>query len=196
MASPQGAQPVAYPVAPPTYRAPARQGPKPIIYLGAVFVVAILAAAGWTMRDQFFGAQTLPLPTPSGSEFTRANHFLNDQLAPQIVEVNNTLPALQSSCTAALPPACQDAIAATDDKMRAVTTTIQRGDVPPCIAVPVAQFKTDWGKMQAGLDEALGGYQNHNKAFINDGLYNAVLNSKKVQPDANAMDTAAKACPQ
>jgi hypothetical protein len=182
----------------PAWAPPPPKQSKLLVYMGAALVVALLGAGGYVVRGQLIAHQTdgasLASPTPFGSDYERADRFLNQELAPSITAVDKTLPALTSSCTAQLPPSCRDAIAVTDKAMRDTSTVIDKGDIPPCIADSVTTFTKDWSAMQAGLDMALGGYTSASNELIARGLIAFSTAAKPLKTDADAMQTAELTC--
>jgi hypothetical protein len=182
----------------PAWAPPARPQSRLVVYVSIGLLVAVLTFGGWMVRGQLLAANqsgaTLASPTPFGSDYDRADRFLNGQLVPAIVEVNKTFPAIESNCTAQLPLSCRDAIAITDQKMRDAGKVIDQGDIPPCIADAMAKFSKDWTAAQNGLDAALGGYQSTSNELIARGLINFVQNYQLLKPDADAVDKAKLTC--
>ena len=200
-AAPQAAPPapafVPEPEPAPAWAPPAPPQSRLLIYISAALVVAVLGAGGWLVRGQMLAHQdtaSLASPTPFGSDYQRADRFLNAELAPSVVEVDKTLPALTSNCTAKLPPGCRDAIAVTDQKMRDTSKVIDKGDIPPCIAPSVTQFTNDWSAMEAGLEMALGGYTSGSNELVARGLIAFGTAAKPLKTDADAMQTAELTC--
>jgi len=200
-AAPQAAPPppfVPEPEPAPAWAPPPPRQSKLLLYLAGGLVVVLLGAGGWVVRGQILAQQTdggsLASPTPFGSDYERADRFLNTELAPSINEVDKTLPALTSSCTAKLPPSCRDAIAVTDQKMRDTSKVIDKGDIPPCIADSVTQFTKDWSAMEAGLEMALGGYTSGSNELVARGLIAFGTAAKPLKTDADAMQKAELTC--
>jgi len=182
----------------PAWAPPPRQSKLLVYFVGALVGALLLGGGGWVVRGQLMAHQadggSLASPTPFGSDYERADRFLNTELAPSINEVDKTLPALTSSCTAKLPPSCRDAIAVTDQKMRETSKVIDKGDIPPCIANSVTQFTTDWSAMEAGLEMALGGYTSGSNELIARGLIAFGTAAKPLKTDADAMQKAELTC--
>lgn len=185
----------------PAYAPPPRMGVKPFIYLGGALLVGVIVLTGWIFRDQLRAqpidySSTLPSPSPSpsGSEYDRAQGFLNGVLGPSINQVNQTLPGLQAACTPDLPVACRDAILATDQKVQATSKVIASADIPPCIATPMAQFNRDWSGIQSGLEMALSGYQYNSKQLIISGMQRVVDYAGFLKADGAAVSAAEPAC--
>jgi hypothetical protein len=184
------------------YAPPAPRSTRPYILLGGGLLVAAILFTGWIFRDQLRATPIQsdsslqsPSPSPSGTEYERANHFLNGVLGPSIAEVNATLPGLQSACTPDLPPACRDAISATDVKFQATTKVIASADIPPCIATPMQQFNRDWSAISSGLELALSGFDNgDNKSLIVDGLQRVGSFAAYLRPDVNAVNNSLATC--
>ena len=183
--------------APPWAQQPPRQS-KMLVYASVALVIAVLSAGGWIVRGQILAHQTdnasFASPTPFGSDYERADRFLNTELAPSITEVDKTLPTLTSACTAKLPPSCRDAIAVTDQKMRDTSKVIDKGDIPPCISDSVTAFTKDWSGMEAGLDMALGGYTSGSNELVARGLIAFGTAAKPLKTDGDAMQKAEATC--
>ncbi|HSP09060.1 MAG TPA: hypothetical protein VLU92_05645 [Candidatus Dormibacteraeota bacterium] len=186
---------------PAAYAPPARMSMRPFIYLGGALLVGAIVLTGWIFRDQLRAqpldsASTLPSPSPSpsGSEFDRAQGFLNGILGPSIDQVNQTLPGLQAACAPDLPVACRDAILATDQKVLATSKAIASADIPPCIATPMAQFNRDWSGIESGLEMSLSGYQYNSKQLIITGLQRVVEYAGYLKADAAGVSAAQPAC--
>jgi hypothetical protein len=189
------APPLAYSPPPP------RTNLKPYIYLGGALLVGAIVLTGWIFRDQL-RAQPLdysstvpsPSPSPSGTEYDRAQSFLNDILGPSLDQVDKTLPGMQAACTPDLPVACRDAILATDQKVLATSKAIASADIPPCIATPMAQFNRDWLGVESGLELSLSGYQDNSKPLIIDGLQRVGSYAGYLNADAAAVTAADSRC--
>ncbi len=185
----------------PAYSPPPRVGLRPFIYLGGALLVAAIVLTGWIFRDQL-RAQPLdysstlasPSPSPSGTEYDRAQRFLNGLLSPSIDQVNQTLPGIQAACTPDLPVACRDAISATDQKVLATSKAIASADIPPCIATAMAQFNRDWLGIESGLELSLSGYQDNSKQLIIDGLQRVLGYAGYLKADAAAVNAAEPSC--
>ncbi len=194
--------PVAEPVPIPAYSPPPpRMGLRPFIYLGGALLVVAIVFTGWIFRDQL-RAQPLdysstlpsPSPSPSGTEYDRAQRFLNGILGPSIHQVNQTLPGMQAACTPDLPVACRDALLATDQKVLATSKSIASADIPPCIATPMAQFNRDWLGIESGLELSLSGYQDNSKPLIIDGLQRVGSYAGYLNADGAAVTAAEPTC--
>jgi hypothetical protein len=168
------------------------------IYLGGALLLAVVAAGGWAIRGELVanqaGGDAQPSPTRSGSDYQRADYFLNSQLGPSVEAATQTLAALKANCTASLPLSCRDAIIATDQALRKTLTVIDNADIPPCIAAPTAQLKKDWAAMELGLQIALGGYQDYDNEMVGEGLIKFDIAARPLQADAAALDKAAQTC--
>jgi hypothetical protein len=199
LAPPPPVVPEPMPVA--AYSPPPRMGLRPFIYLGGALLVAAIVFTGWVFRDQLHAqpidySSTLPSPSPSpsGTEYERAQKFLNVVLGPSIDQVNKTLPGIQAACTPALPVACRDAISATDQKVLATSKVIASADIPPCIAPPMDQFNRDWLGIESGLELSLSGYQYNSTSLIITGLQRVAEYAGYLKADAAAVTAAESNC--
>lgn len=192
---------VAEPMPDAAYSPPPRMGLRPFIYLGGALLVAAIVFTGWIFRDQLHAqpidySSTLPSPSPSpsGTEYDRAQRFLNNVLGPSIDQVDQTLPGMQAACTPDLPVACRDAIFATDQKVLATSKAMASADIPPCIAPPMAQFNRDWSGIESGLELSLSGYQYNSRSLIITGLQRVVEYAGYLKADAAAVTAAESSC--
>lgn len=192
---------VAEPMPVAAYSPPPRMALRPFIYLGGALLVAAIVFTGWIFRDQLH-AQPIdytsgvpsPSPSPSGTEYERAQRFLNVVLEPSIVAVNQTLPGLQAACTPDLPLPCRDAINTTNQKVQDTSRVIASADIPPCIAPPMQQFNRDWSGIGSGLGLALSGYQYNSRSLIITGLQRVAEYAGYLKADSAAVAAAESSC--
>ncbi|HEV2014351.1 MAG TPA: hypothetical protein VGR77_10795 [Candidatus Dormibacteraeota bacterium] len=189
----------------PLWQEPPRQGISIYLFAGAALVVLIMAMMAlnslnivrlpWQSDGQ---TQVRPTPTPmplltERTEYARADRFLNFSLSPAVAALNLTLPALGQSCNGTLSNSCRDAITATDQQVTKVLAVIDRGEIPPCIAPGMSKIRADFATMDAGLQLALKGFKDDNKAVVAQGLARFGSAGPALQADAKAVDQTLKA---
>lgn len=206
--------PVAYVYTPPqpavpAWERPAPSGPSVFSYAaaGAVLLVLVLVLLNVTniISIPWPGAPSGPTvtmvhgsPKPLVSDYVLADHFLNLSLGPAIVNLANTLPAVQASCGAGatLSSACHNAILATNDQMANVLSVIDHAGIPACIAIGVKALRNDLQDMAGGIGVALHGFQDSSADEVNTGIYHFAVVAQTIQADATKIDAEAAACPQ
>ena len=202
-AAPEPAQVIVEPPAPvPLWQQAARRsGPSPVIYVAAALLIAVIAIGGIVVRGQLLGtssstANTEPSPTSLLSDYERADRFLNVDLGPSLTETTQALPAVQSSCTSALPPSCKDALLKLDKAMVDVEDAMNQNhrDVPGCIGPQVDQFKSDWTGMEQGVSLAIQGYQANSRDLTIQGMQKFASIAQFMQTDIKRITTAEQTC--
>ena len=184
----------------PAWAAPTRKA-RPWIYLTGALVIAVLALTGVWVRGQIltFQATSAPVqrasPSPLMSDYERADRFLNVELAPSVVEATNTLTPVETACTPSLPPACKDALIATDKAMVKTEDVLNTTrDIPVCIAREVQQFKDDWIGMEQGVALAISGFQANSRDLTVQGLQRFGAIAQYVSPDVDRITKAEATC--
>jgi hypothetical protein len=193
------------PVTPLWVEAP-RSGKRPYLYFVAGLVV--LVVAGILLNT--LGITQLPWPgsasTPSGratpapsaspltvrSDFARADRFLNLSLAPALVALNQTGPALNSTCYGTLSNGCFDAITTTVKQLKSVLVVIDRGDIPQCIAASMSKVRGDLAAMDGGLELALKAYADNLTSELAQGFRQFVPPAQALLADSQSADRAQK----
>jgi hypothetical protein len=135
-------------------------------------------------------------PSPSAaavtrSEYSRADIFLNVSFGPALATFGQIDPQM-ATCSGEFTNTCFHAMTITDPPLKNVLTVIDQGSIPPCIADPMAKFKTDLGFMEGGLQTALKAYQTSNHSQLVDGLYRFTHYGVFLNPDVQAADSALK----
>ena len=202
-AAPKAAQAMVEPPAPvPLWqqRAP-RSGTSPVIYVAAALLIAVIAIGGMLVRSQLLAtpsstANTEPSPTSLLSDYERAQRFLNVDVGPSLTETTQALPAVQSSCTSALPPSCKDALLKLDKAMVDVEDAMNQNhrDIPSCVGPQVDQFKSDWTGMEQGVSLAIQGYQVNSRDLTVQGMQKFASIAQFMQNDINRINTAEQTC--
>ena len=132
-------------------------------------------------------------PRPTISDYARADR-LNATLAPALVKVGPTLPALQSACTGTLSNACLTALNLARQQMTELLATIDHGDIPACIASGTTTLRFDLQSMAGGLDMSVNGYQDYNGAEVYQGVYRFAYFGRPLKADAAAINTQKAKC--
>ncbi len=154
------------------------------LYVGAgivVLVIAVMLLNSLNLQLPWSGsgsgtplpqakATATPVTAKERSEFARADAFLNGPLATSMDAFNQTLPPLQT-CNGVMSNSCFNAMNDTEPLLKNVLTVIDKGAVPPCIAVQVANVRSVLATMDAGLLLALKGYKDNQRSEVVDGLY-------------------------
>ena len=183
----------------PLWEEPVRSGKTMYIYVGAAVVALIMVMVllnsnviqlPWPGGTSSTASQS---PRPTISDFARADR-LNATLAPALVKVGPTLPALQSACTGTLSSACHTALNAARQQMTDLLSAIDHGDVPPCIAAGTTATRFDLQSMADGLDMSLNGYQDNNGAAVYQGVYRFGYFGRSLKADATAINTQKAQC--
>lgn len=119
-----------------------------------------------------------PSPTPdySGTDYDRADRFLNGSVAPALVNLDKTIPGLLARCdvqvtNTALSNTCFIAINASDEQAKNLITAVQAGDIPTCIAAPMAKALADMQGMEKQLQVAVVGFQDNSADGLATGIY-------------------------
>ena len=200
---------LSYPVADspttPLWAEPARSGLTIYLYAGAAAVVLIMLMMilsstniiqlPWPAGASSSAGPTIrPSSTPKTSDYARADRFLTVYLAPALPSVRHTLPALQSACTGTLSSGCLTALNAAKQQMTDLLSTIDNGDVPPCIAAGAKAARFDLQSMADGIDTALNGYQDNNGAEVYQGIYHFAYFGRSLNADPAAINTQKAHC--
>ena len=133
-------------------------------------------------------------PKPLVSDYDQAYRFLDLSLGPAIVSLGNTLPAVSSGCTGTLSAQCYTALNTTNDQMNNTLAIIDKGGIPPCIAVGVKQLRADLQNMGGGLGVALRAYRDNSVDEINTGLSQFASVAQSLQPDAAIINAEVNNC--
>jgi hypothetical protein len=119
---------------------------------------------------------------------------LTATLAPGLVKVGPTLPALQSACTGTLSSACRAALNAARQQMTDLLLAIDHGDVPPCIAAGTTATRFDLQSMADGLEMSLNGYPDNSGAELYQGVYRFGYFGRALKADAAAINAQKAQC--
>ena len=183
----------------PLWEEPVRSGRTMYIYVGAAAVVLVMLMIllssnviqiPWPGGASSSASQS---PRPTTSDYVRADG-LNAKLAPALVKVGPTLPALQSACTGTLSNSCRTALNAARQQMTDLLTMIDRGDVPPCVDTGTAALRFDLQSMAGGLDMSLNGYPDNSGAEVYQGIYRFAYFGRSLKADAAAITTQKAQC--
>jgi len=168
------------------------------IYFAGFVALALVVAAGLGIYALKTSGRVpvLQAPSPQGSAYTRADHFLNVDLAPSLAEANNALPPVTRDCNADLRPPCKASLIALDKAMLDVNDAIasNQRDIPPCIGPAVQRFRDDWTAMEQGVAQAIGGYTSGSRALALQGLQRFTEMGKLVKPDVDRIFAAEATC--
>jgi hypothetical protein len=189
----------------PLWERPARAGPGVFQYsaIGAVLLVLLLVVLNATSIISIpwpftGGSPTVTMvhgsPKPTVSDYDQANKFLNDSLAPELVKLGNTLPALQAGCAGTLTNGCLAAINASNDQMTIVLAVIDKDPIPACIAIGMKAIRGDLQSMGNGLGVALHGYRDGSGDEVHTGIQEFAAIGPSLTPDANTVDTELPQC--
>ena len=183
----------------PLWEVPVRSGRTMYIYVGAaaVVLVMIMLLLGsniiqlpWPGSGSSSATQS---PRPTISEYARADR-LNATLAPALVKVGATLPALQSACTGTLSNACLTALNTANQQMTDLLAMIDHGDVPTCVAAGTTAMRFDVQSMAGGIELSLKGYGDNSGAEVYQGIYRFAYFGRSLKPDATAITTQKAQC--
>jgi hypothetical protein len=186
--------------APMAWATPAPPHSSTMTYVTAAILIGVLAAGGfvaWQMTSHTeYTASVEASPSPTISDYERADRFLNVDLLPALQETTNAVPAVNKNCTSSLPPPCKDALITLNNAMLDLGTAITNNqkDIPVCIGTAVNQFQNDWQGMEQGLSTAIQGFNQDNRSLIIDGLQRYAAMAKFVKPDVDRINTAEKTC--
>jgi hypothetical protein len=181
-------------------------GVSTLMYVGAAVVVLVMAMIvlnsmnfiqlPWPGSGSSSSNQAAASPTPNntGTEFVRAQRFLNTSLEPAVLSLDKTLPTMTQVCVGTLSNSCFDAISSTDQQVQNVVSVIDHGSVPLCIAGPVNKLRVDFQGMHAGLQAALTGFQNNDRAAVGNGLTRFSSFGPALKTDGDALTAAEQTC--
>jgi hypothetical protein len=155
------------------------------------FVQLPFISAGSSSSNQ---AKPSPTPDTTGPDAARADRTLNGSLKPILTSLDQTIPALNQSCTGIASTACFDAITATDQQVKNLLTTITYADIPSCIRVPATKMRTDVKGMEDQLQSGLKGFQDNNKNEVAAGVAGFRSYRQSAGADFNAATQAQKKC--
>lgn len=185
--------------------APSGLGGKSMYLFGAAaFVVLIMAMMAlnslnivrmpWQSDGQMPSRPvvTPTPPLPARTDYARAESFLNYSLAPVLVTFGENVTTHSQQCTGAMTVSCNDALITTDNQMVKVLAVIDHGNIPPCIAGPVARMRIDLANMQGALRLAITGFKENKAATVRAGLSQFGSQGAAFQTDAKAADQALK----
>jgi hypothetical protein len=169
-------------------------------YVTALVLIAVLGAGGyvaWQMTSHTdYTASVQASPSPTMSDYERADRFLNVDLGPALIELNDAAPGVSKNCNANLPPSCKDALITFNTAMIDLGNAIQNNqkDIPVCIGVAVDQFKNDWQTMEQGLSTAIQGFNQNNRTLIIDGIQRYGEVSPFLRNDIDRINKAEQTC--
>jgi hypothetical protein len=180
-------------------------GVSTLMYVGAAVVVLVMAMIvlnsmnfiqlPWPGASSSSNqAAASPTPNNTGTEFVRAERFRTTSLEPAVISLNKTLPTMSQVCVGTLSNSCFSAIGATDLEVQNVVSVIDHGSVPLCIAGPVNKLRVDFQGMHAGLQAALTGFQNNDRAAVGNGLNRFAAFGPALKTDGDALTTAEQTC--
>ena len=191
----------------PRWEEPAASGPggKSMYLFGAAaFVVLIMAMMAlnslnivrmpW-QSDGEMPSRPVVTPTPplpARTDYARAESFLNYSLAPVLVTFGENVTTFSQQCSVAMTISCNEALITTDNQMVKVLAVVDHGNIPPCIAGPVARMRIDLANMQGALRLALTGFKENKAATFHAGLSQFGSQGPAFQTDAKAADQALK----
>lgn len=186
--------------APASWMAPEPPRSRMTTYVTAIVLVGVIAVGGFlayqmTSRTNFT-ASVQASPSPTISDYERADRFLNIDLGPALLETNNAIPTVNKNCTAQLPPACRDALVSLNSAMVDLGNAITNNqkDIPVCIGTAVSQFHADWQTMEQGLSTAIQGFDQNNRNLIVDGLQRFASVGQFMKPDVDRINKAEQTC--
>ena len=114
-------------------------------------------------------APSAPLLT-TRTDFARADLFFTKSLTPAMAPVNDVVTVQWQSCNGTLSNSCQDALTATDAKLKDVLAVIDHGQIPLCIAPSVAKVRADFQAMRDGVKSSSSAYAENNRSKLAAGL--------------------------
>jgi hypothetical protein len=183
----------------PLWEEPVRSNHTIYFYVGAAAVVLVMLMVllssnviqlPWPGGGSSSASQS---PRPTTSEFVRAD-ALNATLAPALVKVGPTLPALQTACTGTLSNGCLTALNIARQQMTDLLAIIDRGDIPPCVATGTTALRFDLQSMAGGLDLSLKGYGDNSGAEVYQGIYRFAYFGRSLKADATALNALKAKC--
>jgi hypothetical protein len=182
-----------------------RGGLSLYLFAAAALVVLIMAMMAlnslnivrmpWQSDGQ---VATRPMITPTPplavrSDAARAESFLAYSVAPHLLALNNTLPALTGTCNGTtLSYSCQEAITATDQQLTKILAMIDHANIPLCIGGGVTKLRADLAGMQSGMALAESGYKKNEPALLAAGIGKFNSLNQSIQPDVKALEQAQK----
>jgi hypothetical protein len=189
----------------PLWVEPAKSGLTIYMYAGAAAVLLIMLMMilnstniiqlPWPGSSSSSVGPTLQRsPAPTASDYARADRFSNVYVAPGVVSLSHTLPALQLACTGTLSNVCLTALVSAREQMTTLISTVDHGDVPPCIAAGAQATRFDLQSMADGLDLSLNGYQDYSGAEVYQGIYHFAYFSRSLKPDVAAINAQKAHC--
>jgi hypothetical protein len=187
----------------PLWAEPAKSGLTIYMYAGAAAVVLVMLMMvlnstniiqlPWPGSASSSAGVQHP-PAPKTSDYARADRFLNVYLAPALPSVAHTLPALQSACTGTLSNGCLTALNASRQQMTTFLSTVDNGDVPPCISGVAKAARFDLQSMADAIDMSLKGYQDNNGADVYKGIYRFAYFGRSLKADPAAVNAQKAHC--
>ena len=186
--------------APAAWMTPGPPRSRMTTYVTALVLIAVLAAGGfvaWQMTSHTeYTASVQASPSPTMSDYERADRFLNVDLGPALIETNDAVPGVTKNCNSSLPPACKDALVTLNSAMIDLGNAIQNNqrDIPVCIGPAVDQFRNDWQSMEQGLSTAIQGFNQSNRTLILDGLQRFSEVGQFMKPDVDRINKAQQTC--
>ena len=170
-----------------------------LIYMAGFISLVIVAALGfgiYALKGSSGLAGLRGAPSPRISDYDRADHFLNVDLAPSLTAANNALPPVTRDCTAQLPPPCKGSLIALNKAMLDVNDAIasNQRNIPPCIGAAVQQFRNDWTAMEQGVAQAIGGYNSGSRELVFQGLQRFADMGRLINPDVARISNAHAGC--
>ena len=189
----------------PLWAEPARSGRTIYMYAGAAAVLLVMLMMvlnstniiqlPWPGGTSNAAGPTLQRsPAPKTSDYARADRFSSVYVAPALLSISHTLPALQSACTGTLSSGCLTALEAANQQMTDFVSVIDNADAPTCISAGANATRFDLQSMAYGLDLALNGYQNYNGAEVYHGIYHFAYFGRALKPDATAINAQKAHC--
>jgi hypothetical protein len=189
----------------PLWQQPARSGVSLYLYVVAAAVVLVMVMIvlnslnvirlPWPGSASTSDTRPTASPIPQltvRSDYARADSFLNYSLAPALVALNQTVPAISLSCNGTLSNSCLDSIKATDKQLKHVLSVIDPGNIPPCIATSMGKLRIDFSGMESGLTLAQSGFKENKKNLVAEGLSRFGSLGQAVAADAKSVDQALK----
>jgi hypothetical protein len=189
-----------YDPAPAAWMAPEPPRSRTMTYVIALVLIGIVGAGGYLAYQMTaqnnYTASVQASPSPTISDYERADRFLNVDLLPALQEVNNAVPTVNKNCNSTLPPACKDALITLNTAMIDLGNAITNNqkDIPICIGTAVSQFQNDWQTMEQGLTTAIQGFSQNNRTLIIDGLQRYAEVGQFLKPDVDRINAAEKTC--
>ena len=192
----------------PLWMMPARPGGNVLLYFvggAAALVIAMILLSAfnfiqlpWSGNASTSSAAATPvvgLPALTArSESARADRFLDQTLAPALLPVNRTLPALRSCLNGGLSSGCFNALTATDQQLKIALSVIDHADIPLCLSTPATKYRADFNGLDLGLQQSLAGYQDGQAKEVNVGMNTYSGYEVALAADTRALGVARKSC--